>query len=170
MNLATIKVQLVREPENLPPMILRKESLADILVRTQPDDGKEHMRCVLMGPQSQVIGIHETSMGNAISTSGNVGEIFSLALLARPLGCVGMVITHNHPSGDLTPSQNDIDVTRRFWDAGALLEIELLDHIITANGTDEWLSVRSHLEKKQAELSPLDFLNAIMPGIAKGRT
>jgi DNA repair protein RadC len=71
-------------------------------------------------------------------------ELFRPAVLA---GAAAIVVTHNHPSGDPEPSAEDLALTRRLVAAGTLLGIELLDHVITGDGTARWLSLkdRGHL-------------------------
>jgi len=60
-----------------------------------------------------------------------VAEIFRPAITSN---CPGLIVCHNHPSGDPTPSQADVEVTEQLVEAGHLLEIELLDHIIIGAG------------------------------------
>jgi DNA repair protein RadC len=65
--------------------------------------------------------------------------VFRLAIVA---GASGLVISHNHPSGDANPSAEDLTLTRRLAAAGSLLGIEILDHIITGDGTGRWISLK----------------------------
>jgi DNA repair protein RadC len=66
-----------------------------------------------------------------------VGEVFREAIRRN---CAHIVVAHNHPSGDPTPSPDDIAVTRQLVEAGRLLGIEVLDHLII--GQQRWLSMR----------------------------
>jgi DNA repair protein RadC len=69
----------------------------------------------------------EVSIGGISGTVADPRLIFIGALKA---GASGMIVSHNHPSGNLTPSQADIQLTRKLKEGGNLLEIQLLDHII----------------------------------------
>ncbi len=64
-------------------------------------------------------------------------EVFQAALLTNSSG---LLVAHNHPSGDVTPSPDDVRLTRRLADAGTLLGVELLDHVII--GAGRWFSFR----------------------------
>ena len=74
--------------------------------------------------------IFELSHGNVNSSIISVREMFQKALLAN---AVSIALIHNHPSGDATPSKADIDVTKRAVEAGKLIGVEVLDHIIIGN-------------------------------------
>ncbi len=69
----------------------------------------------------------EVSTGGISGTVADPKLIFVAALKA---GASGMIVSHNHPSGNLTPSQADMELTRKLKEGGKLLEIQLLDHII----------------------------------------
>lgn len=72
------------------------------------------------------------SKGNLNSSIVHPREIFKRAVLNNAASIICM---HNHPSGDPTPSQNDIDITKRIDEAGELMGIPLLDHVIIGDGT-----------------------------------
>ena len=74
-----------------------------------------------------LIGYHQVSRGSLDATSMHPREVFKAAVLAN---AASIVLVHNHPSGDPTPSRDDLDLTKRLKDAGELLGIEVLDHII----------------------------------------
>ncbi len=73
------------------------------------------------------IGRHLVSLGTATSTLASPSEIFRAAILS---GATRIVVAHNHPSGDPTPSTADLTVTRQLRDASRIIGIELLDHVI----------------------------------------
>ena len=73
-------------------------------------------------------------MGTATATLAHPREVFRVAVLAS---AVAIVCIHNHPSGDPSPSAADVAITRQLHEAGNLMEIELLDHLIIGNQEDD---------------------------------
>lgn len=88
---------------------------------------EEHLWLIAVDTKSKPIGFFEISHGTVDSSIVSPREIFVRLCLC---GASQFVIVHNHPSGDSTPSKSDINVTMRLKDAGALMQIPLLDHII----------------------------------------
>jgi len=82
---------------------------------------------ILMDAKNHPIGRHVVSRGTANSSLAHPREVFKAAILA---GAIGLIIAHNHPSGDPTPSSADISVTRRLKEAAQVLDISLRDHVI----------------------------------------
>lgn len=95
------------------------------------DDNKleliEQFKVLLMNRANKVLGIFEVSTGGIAGTVADPKLIFVAAI--KGAAC-GIILAHCHPSGNLTPSQADIDLTRKIKEAGKLLEIQVLDHII----------------------------------------
>ena len=87
----------------------------------------EQFKVILTNRGHKVLGIVEVSTGGVSGTVADPKIIFAAALKA---GASGLLMAHNHPSGNLSPSQSDIDLTRKMKEAGRLLEIQVLDHII----------------------------------------
>lgn len=88
---------------------------------------KEEFYILLLNRASKVLGWYKISEGGITGTVVDPKLIFSIAL--KGLAC-GLIIAHNHPSGNLKPSNEDIQLTRRLKQAGSLLEIPVLDHVI----------------------------------------
>ena len=84
-------------------------------------------RCFLTNRANKVLGIIELSSGGIAGTVTDPKLIFAAALKA---GASGFLICHNHPSGNLTPSESDLLLTKKLKEGGRLLEVQLLDHII----------------------------------------
>ncbi len=80
-----------------------------------------------MNRANKVLGLFEVSKGGISGTVADPKIIFTAALKG---GASGIIVAHNHPSGNLTASQSDIDLTRKLKEAGKFLEIQLLDHVI----------------------------------------
>lgn len=91
---------------------------------------REEFYLLLLNRANKVIGWHCISQGGISSTVVDIRLIFSIALK-----CVasGIIVAHNHPSGNLQPSEADIALTKKINEAGKLLDITLLDHIILTN-------------------------------------
>jgi DNA repair protein RadC len=86
---------------------------------------------VTLNTQSRVVSAQEVSRGTLNSSLVHPREVFRLAIAE---GAAGIVVVHNHPSGDPTPSADDRAVTRQLVDAGKLLDIPVYDHVIIGNG------------------------------------
>ena len=95
------------------------------------DKDREHFICLHLNSKNVVIAKETISIGNLNSTYVHPREVFKGALLN---GSAGVVFAHNHPSGDPTPSREDIDLTHRLWDVASLIGIRILDHVIIGNG------------------------------------
>lgn len=91
------------------------------------EEPEEHMYMICMNTKNKVTGVFEISHGNVNSSIVGTREVFQKALLAN---AVSIILMHNHPSGDPTPSREDIEVTRRLVEAGKILGVQVLDHII----------------------------------------
>jgi DNA repair protein RadC len=87
---------------------------------------------LLLNRANKVLGIFEVSSGSATGTVADPKLVFAAAIKTNACGIIlaHYVKAHNHPSGNLQPSQADIDLTRRMKEGGKLLEIQLLDHVI----------------------------------------
>lgn len=92
---------------------------------------KEYFLTVLLDTRAQVIKICEISVGSLDTSIVHPREVFKEAISAS---AASVILVHNHPSGDLTPSAEDIGLTKRLAEAGTLVGIEVLDHIIIGDG------------------------------------
>lgn len=91
-----------------------------------------------MDTKNQPIAINVVSVGTLSSSLVHPREVFKPAILSNS---ASIILSHNHPSGDCTPSSEDISVTARIKESGKLLGIELLDHIIIGD-MDGYISVK----------------------------
>ncbi len=92
---------------------------------------QEHLRVVLLNTKNQVLGISQVYIGNVNTSVVRAAEVFRPAVRQN---CPSIIVVHNHPSGDPTPSPDDAAVTRQLVEAGKLLDIEMLDHIVIGSG------------------------------------
>lgn len=114
---------------------------ADLAERLLPAMGhleREELRSVLLNTKNTVTGMVTVYAGNLAGSPVRVGEVFREAVRRQS---AAMVVVHNHPSGDPSPSAEDLRITRELAEAGRLLDIELLDHLVIGHG--RWLSLRS---------------------------
>jgi DNA repair protein RadC len=91
---------------------------------------KEYFMTVLLDARAQVIKICETSVGSLDTTVVHPREVFKEAISAS---AASVIFVHNHPSGDVSASEQDIGLTKRLIEAGQIIGIEVLDHIIVAD-------------------------------------
>lgn len=94
------------------------------------EESEEYMHMICLNTKNKVIGVFEISHGNVNSSIVGAREVFQKALLAN---AVSIILLHNHPSGDCTPSREDIEVTKRLVEAGKIIGIEVLDHLVVAD-------------------------------------
>ncbi len=87
----------------------------------------EQFKVLFTNRANKVLGVFEVSTGGIAGTVADPKLIFVAALKA---GATGIILSHNHPSGNLTPSHADIELTKKIKEGGRLLEIQLLDHLI----------------------------------------
>ena len=90
---------------------------------------QEHLRVVLLNTRNQVLSIQEVYKGNVNTAVVRVAEVFRDAVRE---GCPALIVVHNHPSGDPAPSADDAAITKQIAEAGRLLGIEVLDHVVIA--------------------------------------
>ena len=93
---------------------------------------EENLWLMTLDAKNNITGIFTVSTGILTSSLVHPREVFKRAVLQN---AASIVICHNHPSGDITPSQDDVNITKRLYDAGKILGIELLDHIIIGDNS-----------------------------------
>jgi DNA repair protein RadC len=106
--------------------------LADI-----KDRRKEHFVAIFLNARNQIICREEVSIGSLNASLVHPREVFMPAVGSA---AASVILAHNHPSGDVTPSREDIELTRRMVQAGEIMGIEVLDHIII--GAERFLSMK----------------------------
>jgi DNA repair protein RadC len=93
----------------------------------------EEFKILLMNRSNSVLGILEVSSGGLAGTVTDVRLIFAAAIKAT---ASGIIVAHNHPSGNLNPSESDSKITQKIKEAGNLMDVQLLDHLILATEGD----------------------------------
>jgi DNA repair protein RadC len=130
---------MVKERNQTSPIrrISRPEDAADLLQSFLAGADRENFVVLLLDTKNKVVGINTVSIGTLNSAVVHPREVFKPAILAN---AASIILAHNHPSGDPAPSKEDVAVSKKLMEAGRLLEIEVLDHIIV--GDDCFLSMK----------------------------
>jgi DNA repair protein RadC len=113
------------------PTIQAPEQAAELLLYEMGALKQEHLRVLLLDTRNRLQRIVEIYQGSLNSSLIRIGEIFRDAVRTN---AAAIIVAHNHPSGDPAPSPEDIAVTRAIVEAGRLLDIEVLDHLIIGKG------------------------------------
>jgi len=92
-----------------------------------PMEHREYFYLMLLNRANKVLGYYQVSSGGVTGTVVDPKLVFQAALKAN---ACALILAHNHPSGQLTPSQADIDLTKKLKTAGGFLDIQVLDHVI----------------------------------------
>jgi DNA repair protein RadC len=111
------------------PEGLKIKSPADILpiIQHYSDRKQEHFLSISINGANEVMNVRVVTIGLVNQSQAHPREIFSDVLMDR---ASSLIIAHNHPSGNLQPSKEDIDITHKIFEAGRTLGIKLMDHII----------------------------------------
>jgi DNA repair protein RadC len=104
---------------------------AQLLMREMSHLEQEHLRTVLLDTKNRVQTIATVYIGSLNTSMVRVGEIFREAIKRNS---AALIVAHNHPSGDPTPSPEDVLVTREIISAGNLLDVQVLDHLVIGQG------------------------------------
>jgi DNA repair protein RadC len=125
--------------ENAVAVTTPKDALVPILDALENIKMKdvEHFVCVTLNGNHKLVGTHIVSQGTVNSTLVHPRDVFRAAIMDN---AAAIIIAHNHPSGSLEPSANDKDVTRRMKQAGDILGIQVLDHLIVSPSAQGYFS------------------------------
>ena len=121
---------LVAAP-NERPRIISPADAANLLMLEMSHLEQEHLRLLLLDTRNRVLASPTIYKGNVNTSVIRPAEIFREAIRHNS---PALIVAHNHPSGDATPSPEDLRVTRQIAEAGKLLSIEVLDHLIIGRG------------------------------------
>ena len=118
--------------------LVSPEAAGEFLVSRLAKERREIFGIISLDGRHRFLRFNELTRGTRTQAPVDPAEVFRRALMDD---AAGMVVFHNHPSGDLEPSRDDIGITRRLVDGGGLLGVPVHDHLIVAGG--RWLSLRS---------------------------
>jgi DNA repair protein RadC len=130
----TLARRMVLEMRQESPMLDGPELVADLLREDNRTYEVEHFQVVLLNTRRRLIRVERITQGTLDTILVHPREVFKSAIAAN---AAAVVLVHNHPSGDPTPSEADIKVTRDLIRAGQLLKIDVLDHVIIGRATKE---------------------------------
>jgi DNA repair protein RadC len=102
------------------------EMFKDLVLET-----KEHFLCLHLDGKNRIVCLDRVSVGSLNQSIVHPREVFKSACI---ISAAGIILVHNHPTGDPNPSQEDITITRRLKEAGEIIGIPVLDHIIIGDG------------------------------------
>lgn len=134
------QVEVVRHAiaEAAPFRVERPAAAVELFTQDAERLTQESLWVMTLDGRNGLMGVERVYTGTATGTSVRIGELFRYAVAA---GGVGIVLVHNHPSGDHTPSDEDIKLTSEVIAASQLLDITVLDHLVVASGG--FTSIRS---------------------------
>jgi len=111
------------------PLVKTPEDVVGVVGRRLRDKKKEHFLALLLDSRNRLIKVSEVSIGSLDTSIVHPREVFKEAL---SVSAASVIFVHNHPSGDLAPSEDDIKLSKRLAQAGEIMGIDVLDHIIVA--------------------------------------
>ena len=130
--LKEITQRLLNANARKPNRISTPQDIADILMPKFRYEVKEHFIIIVLDTKNQVVAMPTISVGTLNTSLVHPREVFNEAL-KYPTSSI--ILAHNHPSGDSSPSTEDINITNRLVKCGKILDIEVLDHIIIGDNT-----------------------------------
>ena len=109
------------------PVIKSAKDVARLMMPEMQSLDREHFKVLLLNTKHYVLQVHTVSVGSLNASVVHPRECFRPAIAAQ---AAAIILVHNHPSGDVEPSEEDISLTRRLMSAGDLIGIKVLDHVI----------------------------------------
>lgn len=161
-NWSQYEIEVTRKStgESARPKIISPATAYELFKDTALSTDQEGLWVLSLDGQNGLIGIQKVYTGTATGTSVRVAEIVRTTIIQN---APGMVIVHNHPSGNTEPSQADLQLTSEMCRAAALLDIELLDHLVI--GENSYTSIRAGNQNLwNPELVMEDFFNMAAKG------
>lgn len=122
------------------PIIRQAADVAGLLQPVMQEYRQEVVKAIFLNTKHEVIRIKDVFVGGLSSSVVHPRELFAEGILS---GAAAVIVCHNHPSGDSTPSLQDIETTKRLLEAGELLGIPVLDHLVFGAGT--WESILPYM-------------------------
>ncbi len=119
------------------PLVKSPKDVAAVVGSRFRGKKKEHFLALFLDTRSRLIKVSEISVGSLDTSVVHPREVFKEALAAS---AASVIFAHNHPSGDTTPSEEDIGLSKRLAEAGQIMGVDVLDHVIFAGG--DYLSLK----------------------------
>lgn len=118
-------------------VIRSPQDVASLIMEDMRHLDREHFKVLNLNTKNHVLNIENISVGSLNASIVHPRELFKKAIIKSS---AAVILLHNHPSGDPTPSREDIDITKRMAEAGKILGIEVLDHVII--GDNKFISLK----------------------------
>lgn len=133
-SVAVINIQMIKERQLLynGNKLTTPEQASEAFCALVGNPDRECFVTMMLDGKNRIIGLHMVSQGSLNQSIVHPRETFKAAILAN---AAAVILAHNHPSGDVSPSREDIEITRRLKEAGDLLGVRVLDHIIVDTDT-----------------------------------
>lgn len=129
--------RLTRQSLGPKPVIRSPKDAADLILAEMSYLDREHFRVINLNTKNQVMFIDTVSVGTLNTSVVHPREVFKLPIKRS---AASLILVHNHPSGNTEPSREDLNITKRLREAGSILGIEIIDHIII--GQNNYLSMK----------------------------
>lgn len=129
--------RIAAEPQEEMVQIRAPGNAARMLLPLIGHEEQEHFVVLFLDTRNRIVDKEVLYKGTLNQSMIRVSEVFRGAVRRQ---CAGIIVAHNHPSGDPSPSPEDVALTRRLVEAGKLVEVDVLDHIVVGRGT--WVSLR----------------------------
>ena len=140
--------RISRPIKNFNVQIKSPQDVADLLINELKSEKREIVKVLMLNVKNNILKIQDIALGG---TSFAVFEIKDVLKEAIKIGAPKIILVHNHPSGDPTPSHDDIELTQKLEQVSKMLEIELLDHVVIGDG--KYKSIFSMLNKNKGNLN-----------------
>ena len=140
--------RISRPIKNFNVQIKSPQDVADLLINELKYEKREIVKVLTLNVKNNILKIQDIALGG---TSFAVFEIKDVLKEAIKIGAPKIILVHNHPSGDPTPSHDDIELTQKLEQVSKMLEIELLDHVVIGDG--KYKSIFSMLNKNKGNLN-----------------
>jgi DNA repair protein RadC len=128
---------LVAGSDDVRPKVTSPADAAQLLMGDMSILEQEHLKVILLDTKNNVHGIKTIYQGNVNTSLVRIAELFRDAIRAN---CPAIIAAHNHPSGDPSPSPEDVLITERMVEAGRILDIDVLDHLVI--GQQKYVSLK----------------------------
>lgn len=137
----SVRIQLIKEGSSLySSAIIHGPESAEIIIRNYLETAdREYFIMLALNNKNKVICINTVSIGSLNASIVHPREVFKAAILSN---ASAIIVAHNHPSGDISPSKEDILTTKNLVKAGKIMGIPVLDHIIIGSESNNWISLK----------------------------
>lgn len=126
-----VRIQLVRESRDVKSIKVKSSEDVYNLAKHLEECDREQLLTICLSAQNEVLSIETTSIGTLTSSLICPREVLKTAILQN---AASIIVVHNHPSGNITPSREDIEITKKLYKCSEMMGFSLLDHVIIGNG------------------------------------